>query len=627
MSLEDIKAQIKLVPISQVISQYISIKRAGSAYTALCPFHNDTKPSLSINDKKGLFKCFACNTGGGHIDFVMYYKKMEFIEAVKELCSRLNINAESLERKEQKDPRVVMALRVLSAAGKIYRKLALTGKVPPYNQFLEERKLSLEVADKFQLGFAPNNHVIAQFLSTNVPQHEQDFAINIALEIGLVREYNNTLQDVFTDRIIFPLWDLYGQIVGFGSRRIHEHQKAKYMNSKESFIYNKRNLLYGFHFARNQMREKGEAILVEGNMDAVAMHKFGFTQTVASMGTAVTDKQISLLKPLAANLYLCLDNDEAGFKAAEKTNEICMHQKILPKYIDLSPEKDPDDFLKKEGGLFEMQNRMDKAPYFIDVLINNYIPDPLPSSIEEKLSLLNHIFEVLSPLGMDLWATERVGQAIKRLHIFTDAAHILKAYEEHCRGKKGKANQNLTSLENNLIKTEAQKALAQAKSVPNEREKRLSKTEKLFLTELLLHPEALSNEEMDSMLDFIHHPEVKLMVRNLKNIYYEIAEEEYIDTVKSLCDRENLSQELKEVIGSALFDYHPSTLDKKQLAKLISDVRRKLQEEDFKFRRTTLIAKTKGTQSEEEKNSLMEEIVKIEKELLNIKKTGLLPVK
>ena len=135
MSLEDIKAQIKLVPISQVISQYISIKRAGSAYTALCPFHNDTKPSLSINDKKGLFKCFACNTGGGHIDFVMYYKKMEFIEAVKELCSRLNINAESLERKEQKDPRVVMALRVLSAAGKIYRKLALTGKFLPIINF------------------------------------------------------------------------------------------------------------------------------------------------------------------------------------------------------------------------------------------------------------------------------------------------------------------------------------------------------------------------------------------------------------------------------------------------------------------------------------------------------------
>ncbi|MFZ4712585.1 MAG: DNA primase [Bacteriovoracaceae bacterium] len=627
MSLEDIKSQIKLVPISQVINHYIPIKRAGNNYVATCPFHNDTKPSLSINDKKGMFKCFACNTGGNHIDFVLYFKKLPFIEAIKELCTILNINADSLDKKEQKDPNIVMAHRVLSMAAKIYRKLALTEKVPPYNLFLEERKLSPEIAEKFQLGFAPNNNVIATFLATNVPANEQAFARQIALEIGMVREYRNELQDVFTDRIMFPLWDLYGQVVGFTSRRIHEHQKAKYMNSKESFIYNKRNLLYGFHFARNIMREKSEAILVEGNMDAVAMHKFGFTHTVACMGTAVTDKQIGLLKPLASTLYLCLDNDEAGFKASIKANEICMTQKILPKFLDLSPEKDPDDFLKKEGGLFEMQNRMDKAPFFIDVMIEKLIPDPLPTSIEDKLNILNQVFETLSPLGTEFWATERVGQTIKRLQIFTDSAHILKAYEDHLKGRKGNANQSMNALETKLTKSEAQKAISQAKMMPNELGRSLSRTEKQFLTELLLHPEALSQEEMEGMLDFILHPEVKLVVRSLKNIYYEIAEEEYIDTVKNLCDRENFSQELKEVVGSALFDYQPSQLDKKQLAKLISDLKRKLQEEHFKHKRTVLIARTKQTESEDEKNMLMEEIVRIEKDLLNIKKTGLLPVK
>lgn len=627
MSLDDIKQQIKLVPISQVVQNYISIKKSGANYLALCPFHSDSKPSLTINDQKGLFKCFACNEGGGHIDFVMKYRNLAFIEAVKEICGIFNISTDSLERKENKDPKVVMAHRVLSMAGKIYRKLALSGHIPPYDQFLEERKLTAEVAEKFQLGFAPNNHVIAQYLLNNVPAHEKDFAIDIAFDIGLVREYKGELQDTFTDRIMFPLWDTYGQIVGFGSRRIHEHQKAKYMNSKDSFIYNKRNLLYGFHFARNIMREKDEAILVEGNMDTVAMHKFGFTNTVACMGTAITEKQISLLKPLAKTIYLCLDNDEAGFKAAIKANELCMEQKILPKYLDLNPVKDPDDFLKQEGGLFEMQNRLEKAPYFLDVLIEKAMPETPPTSTEGKLQVLNHIFEILSPLGISLDATERVGSAIKRLQIFTDSSHILKAYEEHLNGKKGKNNNTLSKLEKKMDNQAASVNFPQANIVPNTTNLELSKTEKMFLKVLLLHPETLSQTEIEGMLDFITHSEVKLIVRSLKNIYYEIAEDAYIDTVRSLAEREEIGPAVKQVIDNALFEYHHAPLDKKLMSKLMSDLQKKLQEDHFKNKRAILIARTKLSDSDDEKNSLMQEIVTIDKELLTIKKTGLTPVK
>lgn len=618
MSYDEILNQVRGYPISQIIGHYISLKKAGANYKGVCPFHPDSDPSLTVNDSKGIFKCFACNAAGNSITFVERYKSLNFIEALKEICQFLQIPTDSLDRKEKKNPKVEMAHRILSLTQKIYRKCATSKKFEAYEKFFNERELSLEISEKFSLGFAPANNVIAEYLQQNVAEPEREFAIQVALEIGIIKDFSGRLVDKFHERIMFPIWDQYGNVVGFTSRMTKPEQKAKYMNSDESFIFNKSQLLYGLHFARNHIRADGYAIIVEGNMDTIALHKAGFVQSVASMGTAFTDRQIGLIKTLTRDIFLCFDNDKSGFEANRKANDAFMKEGILPKFINLDPAKDADEFLKIEGNLIEMQNRIKSAPYFIDIYIDRLIPDPIPSTAQSKKQILDQVFNALAPLGNSLDALERLGIATKKLQIFTDSSHIIRAYEEFLKtGKTGKnANKDLEKK----LENENQKAIA--KPMPTSAKSPLKKAEISLLKEVLLHPEILSDESIETMLDFITHSEVKQMVRTLKNIYYEIGEEDYIDTVQNLCDREGFGVELKEIVGNTLFNFQPMRIDEKQKQKLIKDIELKIKEEHFKEKRTILINEAKQTINPMDKTKIMEQIVLIDKELLNLKKAN-----
>lgn len=625
MSVDEIKQQIKLLPISMVVSHFISLKKTGANHLGLCPFHADSKPSLTVSDQKGMFKCFACNTGGDAITFVQKIKNIEFIEALKETATILNISTDSLDRKEDKDPKLVMGQRVLSSAAKIYRKIAMTGNCGPYEQFALERKINPEILEKFQIGFAPATNPLVHYLKT-IPPQDQDFAFKVAIELGLIREdFKKNLVDTFNDRIMFPIWDQFGHTVGFTSRRIREDQHAKYMNSKESFLFNKRNILYGFHFARTEIRDSKVAILVEGNMDTIAMHKAGFTNTIGSMGTAVTEKQLSLVKHLIETLYLCLDNDPAGLEAAHKTNQLFMETLMLPRYLDLSPAKDPDDFLKVEGGTLELRNRMQNAPYFIDFMIDKMLSELTLDTLktDDKIKFLHKIFILLSPLKMDLKATERVGGVAKRLGLFTDPQHLLNTYAEFLRDQKSPHKTFKPALETLTQKISQEKtneaSNTQAKVVPKTASS-LTLSEKLFLQEIILHPQCVSEMDLDELLDFITHTEVKHIVQWLKNLYLEVPESEYIDTIKNHLDRSGFSLDVKETIGSSLFNYVPTKLDEKQINKMVSDLMKKMNEEFLKTKRAELIIKKDQAVTPDEKRIALEEIVKLEKELFSIKR-------
>lgn len=618
MSYDEILNQVKSYPISQIISHYISLKKVGANHKGICPFHSDSDPSLTVNDAKGIFKCFACNAAGNSITFVEKYKNLNFIEALKEICQFLQIPTDSLDRKEKKDPKFEMAHRVLNLSAKIYRKCATSKKFEAYETFFKERELTAEIAEKFMLGFAPANNVIAEYLQSQVPESDRPLALKTAMDIGIIKEIKGRLVDKFHERIMFPIWDQYGNVVGFTSRMTKPEQKAKYMNSDESFVFNKSQLLYPLHMARNHIRSDGHAIIVEGNMDAIALHKAGFSQTVASMGTAFTDKQIGLVKTLTRDIYLCFDNDKSGFEANRKANDAFMREGILPKYINLSPSKDADEFLKIEGNLIEMQNRIKSAPHFIDVYVDSLIPDPIPASAQGKKQILDKIFEALMPLGNSLDAFERIGIATKKLQIFTDSTHIIKAFEEFLKTKKTDKTANKDLIQK--LESEEQKSVARV--VPNNEKKPLRKAEIALIKEVLLHPQITSDESVETMLDFITHSEVKQMVRTLKNIYYEIGEEDYIDTVQNLCDREGFSIELKEIVGSTLFNYQPMKIDEKQIKKLVLDLETKIREEHFKDKRSNLINEAKQTMNPNDKTKIMEQIVLIDKELLNLKKAN-----
>ena len=331
LTLADLKQKIvDEVPITAVVGDYLSLTRRGTSTLAVCPFHDDHSPSMNISDERKRYKCFACGAGGNAIDFVINYKNMDFMDAMKEISEKHGINFDDYVQKKNKSPKVEMAEKILEKTTLVYRKLAETGHFAPFNDFITNRGLNKKVADTFKLGFAPNNSSVTDYLNSIKSEADRKFALETAVEIGLIRvsdpskapagAKDRSHYDTFRDRIIFPIWDHYGHVVGFQSRAIHDYQKAKYMHSKESFVFKKPNILYGLHLAKKAIRAKEAVILVEGNMDMISLYAKGFENCVAVMGTAMGDASLNALKGMTKNFYFALDNDAAGFKAATRFN-------------------------------------------------------------------------------------------------------------------------------------------------------------------------------------------------------------------------------------------------------------------------------------------------------------------
>ena len=279
----------------------MSLNKKGANLEGLCPFHPDSKPSLKVNDAKGMFKCFVCGAGGDAITFVKDFTKVEFVDALKDIAGKLGLPFEEFQKEKKKNPRVEMAFRVLNASVKLYKKVAAQNP-EPYSAFIEKRKLNEESIEKFQIGYAPGNNSLLKYLES-VPPSDIDFAQQTAMDLGMVK-YNETRDsyyDFYRDRVMFPIHDHSGQIRGYSSRAVLPDQNPKYLNSGESFAFDKGAILFGYYFGKNQIRQLDQVIIVEGNMDVIMMHQFGFHHTVGTMGTALSDHSIRLLSHMTKN--------------------------------------------------------------------------------------------------------------------------------------------------------------------------------------------------------------------------------------------------------------------------------------------------------------------------------------
>ncbi len=640
MSLDELKLKIKEeIPISSVIGNYLAIKKSGSSLVSLCPFHSDSKPSMHINDSKKIFKCFACDAAGDAISFVMKYRNLDYVDALKEICQKQGINFDSYQEEKKTNPKMEMAKKILTKTAQLYRKTATTHKFPPYDEFIKKRGLNEEIATTYSLGFAPARNSLCDYLSSIPNEKERAFALSTAEELGLIKRDRNNPEahyDTFRDRIIFPIWDQFGQVVGFTSRAIRDDQKAKYMNSVDSFIFNKRNILYGFHLAKNAIREKDAVILVEGNMDQVALYNNGFHNTVAVMGTALGGSSLERLVTMTKNVYLSLDSDNAGFIAMERINRQLAEKGIIAKYLEFSPQKDPDEFLKAQGPL-AFQTKLDNATPAFDVLLNKIIPEKLPEVLDRKLEILNKAFEMLSPMRSHLAATERVVGIAKRLGLKSEPSQIVKNYEEFLEKidekEKNKASfqkkngsAESTSLEENDDQENDLNALqiSELNLQRNEKilpKRSLSKIEKLVVQELVQLPALFSEESALELLDFVYSDEVKKYIGKVKKVILEIDESEYSSVISNLTSSPEYSSELKEAVSSALFKYKVRELDSKTKSKLLSDLKTKLQMEQLINKKEEIKNLQKECVSEEEVNNLLQNLSEVEKQLQALKKT------
>lgn len=639
MSLDDLKNRIKDdLPISAVIGQYIPLQRSGAGLVALCPFHQDSKPSMNVNDTKKIYKCFACGAAGDAITFVQKYRGLDFIEALKEICQKNGMSFESYQEEKRSNPKVEMAKRILSYAARVYRETGKSKTFPPFNEFMQKRGLSEETATTYSLGFATNRSVLSEFLKTKVEEKDRKFAREVALEIGIIKkDKNNTDEtyDTFRDRIMFPVWDFNGSVIGFTSRSIRDGQIPKYLNSGDSVVFNKRTLLYGFHLAKSHIREKDSAIVVEGNMDQIALFQYGFKNAVAIQGTAMGDQALNRLLSITKNIYIALDNDGAGLKAAERLNLQLMEQGVLGYFVNFEPVKDADDFLKEIGGI-ELQKRIENAKPMLDVMLEKAFPDKVPELSHKKLEVLQSAFELVKPLGMNLAATERITDFAKRLGMSSDASQIVKTYEDYLKKQRRPKSEMAKSYsqkdgqlhpenEQGIDLDHQDEEVTNSENLPSvEEAKKLIpiqlKSEKQLLQELVQNPSAFSSPLVSEILDLLPSDEVKKYITRLKRLVFEIDESEYVSMVSNMMTNEDVPIEIKEAVSAALFQYKPRNADDKVVSRLFFDLKVKVKVEVLKNRKDELKKKQDQFQTQKEFDELLDEIIQIDKELQEIKK-------
>lgn len=328
-SIERLKAQTDIVDI---VGHYLPLKKSGANFVCVCPFHDDKNPSMSVSPSRGIFHCFSCKAGGDAIKFVMDYEKLSYPEAVEKIAGLQNFTLNYVRggepAKENK--------HILENANAFYRSLLY--KTPAAVEYLYSRGITDELIDKFELGFAPESAQTIRLLQNEQIEPKE------ALEVGIVKQNENSIYASFINRITFPIYTHAGRLVGFGGRTISGNP-AKYVNSPQSAVFDKSTLFYGYHLAKREIFTKNQIIITEGYMDVIMLHKAGFNNVVAVLGTALTTKHLPLLKRGEISVILCFDGDDAGINAATKSALLLAQNEIDGSVVIIEGGADPADMV------------------------------------------------------------------------------------------------------------------------------------------------------------------------------------------------------------------------------------------------------------------------------------------
>ena len=362
--------------IVDVISGYVKLQRKGSSYFGLCPFHNEKSPSFSVSPGKQMYYCFGCGAGGNVYTFLMEYENYSFQEAVKVLAGRAGVKLPEIEyskeAKELADRRALLLEINKQAAKYFYCKLRTPGGADAM-AYLKRRGLSDETIRMFGLGYSDKyNNDLYQFLK------KKGYSDELLKDSGLFNvDERHGMYDKFWNRVIYPIMDVNNRVIGFGGRVMGD-AKPKYLNSPETKIFDKSRNLYGLNAARTSRRRN--LIICEGYMDVISMHQAGFTNAVASLGTALTSQQAGLLKRYTDEVLIIYDSDEAGVRAALRAIPMLRSVGLATKVVNLRPHKDPDEFIQKEG-MEAFEERLERAEnsflFEVRILQGNYdLTDP-----------------------------------------------------------------------------------------------------------------------------------------------------------------------------------------------------------------------------------------------------------
>lgn len=413
--LQEIKDRLN---IADVIGGYISLKKAGVNFKAPCPFHNEKSPSLVVSPQKQIWHCFGCGEGGDVFSFVKRIENLEFKDVLKILAEKAGVKLkqyvqENPDTKNEKE----LFLKINDFAARYYNKVLFSKVGQDALEYLKKRGLNEITINKWQIGFAPEEF---HFLEKALLQKKVYAADLIKAGVSAKNE-RGQVYDRFRGRITFPIYNYFGEIIGFSARILKEGLQigtrqvsppAKYVNSPETIIYNKGQTLFGLNFAKEAIRKKDEVVLVEGQMDCVSAHQSGFLNTVATSGTALTERQLQVLSRLTKNLKFCFDSDAAGKAAAKKAGQLALPMGFKVKMVLVKDAKDPDELIKKSSGLWE--KALAEAIWFLDYFIKIAETDFSKDIVEQKHYLNQEVIPLLgfiqNPLEQDHYVKQLVNK-------------------------------------------------------------------------------------------------------------------------------------------------------------------------------------------------------------------------
>ncbi len=375
--------------IVDVVADYLDLRPKGRNFVALCPFHNDHSPSLVVSPERQIFNCFTCRTGGNVFSFVMKYENVEFLEAVAIVAKKIGYNlhfdpTKSHNKVNKKE------YQMYDLASKYFINNLNTPDGLKAKEYLASRGIDESIIKEFNLGLALNQKAdLNNFLT------HQGFTETELVQMGLINQNGLDTYDVFTNRIMIPVSDFTGQVVAFTGRIFNnEEDTAKYINTKETSIYKKSNILFNYHNAKKAMKNAGYGIIVEGNMDAIMLSAKGIKNVVALMGVAISASQIEELSKLRIPFILILDNDNAGLQATAELGDKMVASGLDVKVVRLSGAKDPDEYIRAFG-LEALKNNLANPQSYLDFKLNYLKGD---KDLQTVTDVVKYIREVLASL-------------------------------------------------------------------------------------------------------------------------------------------------------------------------------------------------------------------------------------
>nr|WP_295572229.1 DNA primase [uncultured Intestinibacter sp.] len=536
--IEEIKSRCDIV---DVISDYMQLKSSGSNYTGLCPFHSEKTGSFMVSKSKQIYKCFGCNAGGDVISFVMRYENVDFMDAVKILARRCGITLERniSEEEKQKIQEINKFREIHTEAARFYFANLLGTKNPGY-EYLKKRGLSDKIIKKFGLGYSLNswNSLMNYLLAKGYDKTD-------LVKCGLVTHKTETNKyfDRFRNRVMFPIFNYNGKVIGFGGR-VLDDSLPKYLNSPETLVFNKRLNLYGLNISKKSIKDD-TLILVEGYMDLISLYQNNIENVVATLGTALTIEQARLIRKFAKNVIISYDSDQAGQNATLRAIDILLQADIKVKILNLKDCKDPDDFIKKYG--FEgYKKAMEDSDYYIkykiDILKKKYNlnnDSQKMSFVEEATFMLK---KLKSPIEKDLYA--KYLSDLTNISIESIRASVgIKVNSNYNKTNKRNTNvhkkiEQMSKIQDGYLKVEAKfiKLLMENKNLRESVLQDINEQQFLFDETKEIFNYIIKNRELDKItIDKIKSLNIsEEYVNNIQNIQIEEINTYTLESTKNI---------------------------------------------------------------------------------------------